>query len=41
MEKININRIMELLPHRYPFLLVDKVESVEEGKIHASKKCNI
>lgn len=37
MEKININRIMELLPHRYPFLLVDKVESVEEGKIHAVK----
>lgn len=37
MEKINIAKIMELLPHRYPFLLVDRVESVEEGKIHAIK----
>ena len=37
MEKINIIKIMELLPHRYPFLLVDRVESIEEGKIHAIK----
>lgn len=29
---VDINRIMSLLPHRYPFLLVDKVEIVEEGK---------
>lgn len=25
-------KIQELLPHRYPFLLVDKVVEVEEGK---------
>lgn len=37
MEKINITKIMELIPHRYPFLLVDRVESVEDGKIHAIK----
>ena len=37
MEKINITKIMELLPHRYPFLLVDRVESIEDGKIHAIK----
>ena len=37
MDKINITKIMELLPHRYPFLLVDKVESIEEDKIHAIK----
>lgn len=37
MEKINITKIMELLPHRYPFLLVDRVESIEEGKIHTIK----
>jgi beta-hydroxyacyl-ACP dehydratase FabZ len=29
---IDIGRIMNLLPHRYPFLLVDRVEIVEEGK---------
>lgn len=37
MEKLNITKIMELLPHRYPFLLVDRVESIEENKIHAIK----
>ena len=27
----DINKIMELLPHRYPFLLVDRVTEVEPG----------
>ena len=26
-----IDKIMELLPHRYPFLLVDRVTEVEQG----------
>lgn len=26
--QININQIMELLPHRYPFLLVDRIEEI-------------
>ncbi len=29
---IDIKRIIELLPHRYPFLLVDRVLEVELGK---------
>ncbi|MBE9503998.1 MAG: 3-hydroxyacyl-ACP dehydratase FabZ [Proteobacteria bacterium] len=29
---LDINEIMEVLPHRYPFLLVDKVEEMELGK---------
>lgn len=29
---MEINEIMAYLPHRYPFLLVDKVESIELGK---------
>ncbi|BCS80589.1 3-hydroxyacyl-ACP dehydratase FabZ [Anaerocellum diazotrophicum] len=29
---IDINMIMNILPHRYPFLLVDKIVEVEEGK---------
>ncbi|MEO7478394.1 MAG: 3-hydroxyacyl-ACP dehydratase FabZ [Lysobacteraceae bacterium] len=29
---IDIDRIMELLPHRYPFLLVDRVIACEQGK---------
>ena len=29
---INIEKILKSLPHRYPFLLVDKVLSLEPGK---------
>jgi len=33
--ELDINQILKLLPHRYPFLLVDRIEVVEEGK-----RCN-
>jgi len=29
---IDINKILRLLPHRYPFLLVDRVLEIEPGK---------
>lgn len=29
---MNIKEIKEILPHRYPFLLVDRVTEIEEGK---------
>lgn len=29
---IDINEIMACLPHRYPFLLVDRITGLEEGK---------
>lgn len=29
---LDINEIMERIPHRYPFLLVDKILEMEEGK---------
>jgi 3-hydroxyacyl-[acyl-carrier-protein] dehydratase len=29
---MDINEIMKFLPHRYPFLMLDKVESVDPGK---------
>jgi 3-hydroxyacyl-[acyl-carrier-protein] dehydratase len=33
MEKeIDIRKIMELLPHRYPFLLVDRILDIEPGE---------
>ncbi len=32
MLKMNITEIMGVLPHRYPFLLVDRLEEMEEGK---------
>ncbi|PSW12624.1 3-hydroxyacyl-[acyl-carrier-protein] dehydratase FabZ [Photobacterium sanctipauli] len=29
---LNITEIQELLPHRYPFLMIDRVTNYEEGK---------
>jgi 3-hydroxyacyl-[acyl-carrier-protein] dehydratase len=29
---LDIQQIMQLLPHRYPFLLVDRIVELEEGK---------
>ena len=31
MSELDVNRIKELLPHRYPFLLLDKVVDCEAG----------
>jgi 3-hydroxyacyl-[acyl-carrier-protein] dehydratase len=28
----DISKVLELLPHRYPFLLVDRVVEIEQGK---------
>lgn len=30
--ELSIQKIMEILPHRYPFLLIDRVLDVEPGK---------
>ena len=39
---MNIQQIMKTLPHRYPFLLVDRLEEVEEGvKVHGFKNVTI
>lgn len=39
---LDINEIMEVLPHRYPFLLVDKIEAMElEKKIVGIKNVSI
>jgi 3-hydroxyacyl-[acyl-carrier-protein] dehydratase len=29
---LDVNEIMQLLPHRYPFLLVDRITEVDPGK---------
>ncbi len=31
-EQLDIEKILEVLPHRYPFLLVDRVLELEKGK---------
>ncbi|MFQ5465657.1 MAG: 3-hydroxyacyl-ACP dehydratase FabZ [Thermodesulfobacteriota bacterium] len=30
---IDINEILEILPHRYPFLLVDRIAELEPGRL--------
>lgn len=36
----NSNQIQEIIPHRYPFLLVDSIEEInEDGKTIIGKKC--
>ena len=30
--ELDISKVMELLPHRYPFLLIDRVVDIQEGK---------
>ncbi|MBQ4068540.1 MAG: 3-hydroxyacyl-ACP dehydratase FabZ [Lachnospiraceae bacterium] len=37
--ELNSNQIQEILPHRYPFLLVDKVIDFEPGKWAKGIKC--
>lgn len=37
--ELNSNQIQEILPHRYPFLLVDKVVDFEPGKWAKGIKC--
>ena len=32
MEKLSQKEIREILPHRYPFLLVDKITAIEGDK---------
>lgn len=34
----NSNEIQKIIPHRYPFLLVDRIESIEGNKV-AGTKC--
>ena len=36
---MDIDQIMELLPHRYPFLMIDRVEEVEPGERAVAVKC--
>lgn len=39
---MDIHQILEYLPHRYPFLLIDRVVSLDVGKsIHAYKNVTI
>ena len=38
---LNIQQILEVLPHRFPFVLVDRVLSAEGGVVHAIKNVSM
>lgn len=38
MSVMDINQIKETIPHRYPFLLLDRIEELEPGKKVVAKK---
>ena len=37
--ELDIRQIQEILPHRYPFLLIDRVTDMEAGKWARAVKC--
>ena len=39
MSVLTTKEIMEIIPHRQPFLLIDTIEELEEGKRAVGKKC--
>ncbi|MDY3121574.1 3-hydroxyacyl-ACP dehydratase FabZ [Suipraeoptans intestinalis] len=39
MNRLNIQQIKEILPHRYPFLLLDYVEDYQPGEYAVGYKC--
>lgn len=39
MSLLNTKQIMEILPHRHPFLLLDTIEEMEPGVRAVGKKC--
>lgn len=36
---LNIEEIKKIIPHRYPFLLIDKVMDYEPGQFAVARKC--
>lgn len=41
MTTLMIQEVLNMLPHRFPFLLVDRVLSIENGEVHAIKNVTI
>lgn len=41
MTPILIQDVLKMLPHRFPFILVDRVLSAENGEVHAIKNVTI
>ena len=39
MAVLNASQIMEIIPHRQPFMLLDTIEELEPGKRARARKC--
>ena len=39
MSLMNASQIMEVIPHRQPFMLLDTIEELEPGKRAVARKC--
>ena len=39
MNSLDIKQIQEIIPHRHPFLLLDKIEDYEPGQVAIGYKC--
>ena len=39
MSLMTAKEIMEIIPHRQPFMLIDTIEEMEAGKRVVAKKC--
>ena len=39
--KLSTKEIMEIIPHRQPFLLIDTIEELEPGVRAVGKKCEL
>lgn len=37
--ELNSNQIQEIIPHRYPFLLIDRITECVPGKMAIGRKC--
>ncbi|MBQ9989663.1 MAG: 3-hydroxyacyl-ACP dehydratase FabZ [Lachnospiraceae bacterium] len=37
--QLNSNQIQEIIPHRYPFLLIDRITECVPGKMAVGRKC--
>jgi UDP-3-O-[3-hydroxymyristoyl] N-acetylglucosamine deacetylase/3-hydroxyacyl-[acyl-carrier-protein] dehydratase len=38
---LDINQLMKILPHRYPFLMIDRVTKIEGNKVTAIKNVSV
>jgi 3-hydroxyacyl-[acyl-carrier-protein] dehydratase len=40
-KRVELDRLLRRLPHRFPFLLVDRVRELEEGRVRTLKNVSI